>query len=52
MNNYILFDRILKCSLVEDTSKYSKLFKHWKKKFVVENKYKKYLLEKNKVGYN
>jgi nucleolar protein 15 len=48
MNNYILFDKILKCSVVEDTSKYALLFKKWKKKFVFADKYKKYLLEKNK----
>lgn len=41
-------DKILKCSIVEDTSKYSQLFKKWKKKFVFADKYKKYLLEKNK----
>jgi nucleolar protein 15 len=48
MNNYILMDKILKCSIVEDTSKYSQLFKKWKKKFVFADKYKNYLLEKNK----
>ncbi len=52
MNNYILFDKILKCSVVEDTSKYNQLFKKWKKKFVFNNKYQKYLLEKNKVYIN
>jgi hypothetical protein len=52
MNNYILFDKILKCVVVEDTSKYNLLFKKWKKKFVFADKYKKYLLEKNKVLIN
>jgi hypothetical protein len=49
MNNYLLFDRILKCSVVEDTSKYNLIFKRWKRKFVFNDKYKKYLLHKNKV---
>jgi len=48
MNNYILFDKILKCSVVEDRSKYNLIFKKWKKKFTYSDKYKNYLVEKNK----
>ena len=31
MNNYILFEKILKCNFVEDKSKYDRLFLKWKK---------------------
>lgn len=48
MNNFILFDRILKCSVVEDTKKYSLLFLKSKKKFKFCNKYKLYVEKKNK----
>lgn len=51
MNNYILFDKVLKCSLVEDTSKHNLLFKKWKKKFKFSDKYQKYVQEKNKVYF-
>jgi hypothetical protein len=42
MNNFILFDRILKCSVVEDTNKYSLL------KIFVENRNKKKAPEETK----
>ena len=45
MNNYLLFDRILKCNVIEDKSKYDNMFKNAKKQFVFNDKYKK-LLEK------
>lgn len=48
MDNYILFDRSLKCSVVTDTSRYNLLFKKCKKKFQFHNKYNQYLFEKNK----
>ena len=49
MNNYILFDRSLKCSVVTDTSRYNLLFKKCNKKFQFHNKYNQYLFDKNKV---
>lgn len=49
MNNYILFDRILKCHVVEDTSKYNLLFKKAKRLFKFHDKYQTYVVEKNKV---
>ncbi len=49
MNNYILFDKSLKCSVVTDTSRYNLLFKKCKKKFQFHNKYNQYIFEKNKV---
>jgi nucleolar protein 15 len=49
MNNYILFDKILKCSLVEDTNKYDLIFKSWKRKFKFFDKYQNFVQEKNKV---
>jgi nucleolar protein 15 len=48
MNNYILFDKILKCSTVDDTSRYALIFKKWKRKFKFNNTYQNYLQEKNK----
>ena len=48
MNNYILFDKILKCSTVDDTSRYALIFKKWKRKFKFNNTYQIYLQEKNK----
>lgn len=49
MNNYILFDKILKCSVVEDTHKYELIFKRWKRKFKFVDKYQNFVQEKNKV---
>jgi len=49
MNNYILFDKILKCHVVGDTSKYNLIFKRWKRKFKFFDKYQHYLQEKNKT---
>lgn len=43
MHNYILFDRVLKCNVVEDKTKYSRIFAKWNKKFKFVNKYKRYL---------
>lgn len=48
MNNYILFEKILKCSVVEETSRYNTIFKNCKRKFKFNNKYQTYLKEKNK----
>lgn len=43
MHNYILFDRVLKCNVVEDKTRYSRIFAKWNKKFKFANKYKMYL---------
>lgn len=50
MNNYILFEKILKCSFVEDKKKYDRIFLKWKKKFEFKEKYKAHCekLEKKK----
>ena len=48
MNNYILFDRILKCNVIEDKSKYDNMFKNAKKKFVFNDKYKKLIERQEK----
>ena len=40
MNNYILFEKILKCNFVEDKTKYDRIFLKWKKKFEFKEKYK------------
>jgi len=48
MNNFILFDRILKCSIVEDTKKYRLLFLKSKRKFKFCNKYKNFVEKRNK----
>jgi nucleolar protein 15 len=52
MNNYILFEKVLKCSVIEEASRYNLIFKKWKRKFKYNNKYEKYLKEKNKVKSN
>ena len=52
MNNYVLFDKLIKCSVVEDTSKYNLIFKRWKKKFKYFDQYKKFLANKNKSKSN
>ena len=49
MNNYILFDKILKCSLVQETHKHDLIFKRWKRKFKFFDKYQNFVQEKNKV---
>jgi nucleolar protein 15 len=49
MNNYILFEKVLKCSVVDEASRYNLIFKKWKRKFKFNNKYQTYLKEKNKV---
>lgn len=48
MNNFILFDRILKCDVVSDKTRYNKIFKRWKRQFKFFNKYNKFVLERNK----
>jgi len=48
MNNYILFDRMLICNVVSDTSKYNLLFKKCKNVFKFHNKYNAYIFERNK----
>ena len=40
MNNYILFEKIIKCNFAEDKSKYDRLFLKWKKKFELKDRYK------------
>ena len=40
MNNYILFEKILKCNFVEDKTKYDRIFLKWKKKFEFKERYK------------
>lgn len=48
MNNYILFDRMLICNVVSDSSKYNLLFKKCKTVFKYHNKYNAYIFERNK----
>ena len=48
MNNFILFERILKCDVVTDRTKYKTIFKRWKNQFKFFNKYKKFVQERNK----
>ena len=52
MNNYILFEKILKCSYIEDKSKYDRIFLKWKKKFELKNRYQKNLEKMNKKESN
>jgi RNA recognition motif-containing protein len=40
MNNYILFEKILKCSFVEDKKKYDRILLKWKKKFEFKERYR------------
>lgn len=49
MNNYILFDKILKCSVITDRSRYNSIFKRWKRQFKFFNKYKAFVEKRNKV---
>jgi nucleolar protein 15 len=49
MNNYLIFDKILKCSVVDDTAKHELIFKRWKRKFKFHDKYQNYIQEKNKM---
>ena len=48
MNNFILFDRILKCEVITDKSKYNTIFKKWKRQFIYHNRYKKFVEQRNK----
>ena len=52
MNNYILFEKILKCSFVEDKSKYDRIFLKWKKKFEFKDKYIEHCKKLNKKKSN
>ena len=52
MNNYILFEKILKCSYIEDKSKYERIFLKWKKKFEFKNRYQANLEKMNKKETN
>lgn len=49
MNNYILFDKILKCSVITDRSRYNTIFKRWKRQFKFFNKYKAFVEKRNKI---
>lgn len=48
MNNYLLFDKILQCNVVEDKSKYDRIFLKWKKKFKFNDKRKERLIKQQK----
>ncbi len=48
MNNYILFDKLLKCSVVDDTSRYNLIFKKWKRRYKFSDKYEKFVKQRNK----
>lgn len=48
MNNYLLFDKILTCNVVEDKSKYDRMFLKWKKKFKFNDKRKERLIKQQK----
>ena len=52
MNNYILFEKILKCSYVEDKTKYDRIFLKWKKKFEFKQRYKEHCEKMNKKKSN
>ena len=52
MNNYILFEKILKCSFVEDKSKYDRIFLKWRKKFEFKQRYKEHCEKLNKKKSN
>lgn len=52
MNNYILFEKILKCSYVEDKTKYDRIFLKWKKKFEFKQRYKEHCEKINKKKSN
>ena len=48
MNNYLLFDKILKCNVIEDKTKYDRMFLKWKKKFKFNDKRKERLIKQQK----
>ena len=48
MNNYLLFDKILKCNVIEDKTKYDRMFLKWKKKFKFNDKRKERLIKQLK----
>lgn len=49
MNNFILFDRILKCEVISDRTKYNSIFKRWKRQFKFHDRYKAFVEKRNKV---
>lgn len=48
MNNFILFNKIIKCETVNDRSRYNSIFKRWKKQFKYFNRYKAFVVKRNK----
>lgn len=48
MNNFILFDRIIKCDVISDKSRYNKIFRRWKRQYKFFNKYNRFVTERNK----
>ena len=52
MNNYILFERILKCNFIEDKSRYDIIFLKSKKKFQFKDRYKEQCEKFNKKKTN
>lgn len=44
----MVFDKVLQCSIIENTDRYKGLFKRGRKKFQYFNKYKAYVEKKNK----
>jgi nucleolar protein 15 len=48
MNNFILFDRIIKCDVISDRSRYNKIFRRWKRQYKYFNKYNRFVTERNK----
>jgi len=49
MNNYLLFEKLLKCNVVEDRSRYDLIFKRCKRLFKFSDNYKKFALASNMV---
>ena len=49
MNNFILFNKIIKCETLADRSRYNSIFKRWKKQFKYFNRYKAFVVKRNKI---
>ena len=49
MNNFILFNKIIKCQLVTDRSRYNSIFKRWKRQFKFFDRYKAFVVKRNKT---
>lgn len=49
MNNYVLFEKVLQCEIINDQSRYNNIFKKYKKKFEFVDKYKDFVSKQNKV---